>query len=230
MRSYIAFTILFLLASFSFGAESDSANTNATFKMNGDVSLLSHYVEYGLSQSDRSPALQGNFWFNFGPQFRLGVFGSNTNYPNDNDHFNLRLNAEVKIGFTQNTSMTIAYAKSQFYKGGDHNADLLGLHFEFWDYRITYDSTSNWEATNDRAGRYAFGKATKLWTSWTWDNEIGYTSPSASSYNTYFDIRTGLGDQLGPVFVEGALTGTTTPSQFNGSGDIFFILSAKTGF
>lgn len=224
MRRYIAFIIILFSSWTTLAAEGDS---KPTFQLSGDVSLLSHYVEYGISQSDKSPALQGSFWFNLGPQFRLGLWGSNTNYETGNDHFNLRLNADIIVTFSQNARMYLSYSQSQFYNGGEHNGNITGLHLEIGDYRFLYDSLSNWEATNYPATRFAFGKVTPVFGTWTWNNELGYDTLTLPSYNNYFDLKTGLGTKWGVLFFEGALTATSESSQFNGRGDVFFILSAK---
>ena len=195
MRIFIVFvtTILTLglLATDAFAAE--GGGTTPTFKMSGDVALLSHYVEYGLSQSDKTPALQGSFWFNLGSQFRLGLWGSNTNYEHSDDHFNLRFSGDIRVDFTQNNNMVIAYSRSQYYNGGDRNGDLIGVRFNFTDYRVTYDYMSNWEGTKKSSNRFGFGKLTKVFTTWEWDNEAGYNAPGASGINPYFDLRTALG-------------------------------------
>nr|BFD60755.1 hypothetical protein CKG001_28620 [Bdellovibrio sp. CKG001] len=225
MRRYITFTVILLS---TLGALNSKASTSPTFDLSGDVSLLSHYVEYGLSQSDHSPALQGSFWFNFGSQFRLGVWGSNTNYEQGDDHFNLRLNADIKVDFSPNANLIIGYSESQFYNGGDHNGNILSLHLHLWKSRIMYDALSNWEASKERSARFAFGNTMDVFGSWKWDNEVGYNTPEVDSINPYFDARTGLGRKWGVIFFEGALTGTSESSQFNGAGDYFFILSAKT--
>lgn len=223
MRRYIGF-ILILLGSWAHG----QSNNSPTFALSGDVALLSHYVEHGLSQSDKSPALQGAFWFNFGPQFRLGLWGSNTNYENSDDHFNLRINGDIKVDFSAANYMVISYSQSQYYNGGDRNGNIVGLHLHFGEYRVTYDMMSNWEGTDERSARLGFGKDTKVFGDWIWDNEAGYNSPEVSTISPYFDLRTALGTQWGPIFVEGSVTGTSAASDLNGAGDVFFILSAKT--
>lgn len=226
MRRYITFIILFLALGKAMAAE----NTAPTFKMTGDVSLLSHYIEYGLSQSDKSPALQGSFWFNFGPQFRLGLWGSNTNYSSGNDHFNLRLNADVKVSFSSYSSAVITYSDSKYFKAGDRNGNIVGLHLNFADFTVTYDRLSNWEGTRSSSSRYSLGKVSHIWNGWDWTNEAGYNTPDVSSIDPYFDLRTALGTKWGPLLLEGSVTGTSTSSQFNGAGDVFLILSAKTEF
>lgn len=225
MRRYIAFiSILF----FS-GAASAAEGTSPTFAMSGDVTLLSHFVEYGLSQTDEAPSLQGAFWFNFGPQFKLGAWASNTKYPHSDDNFNLRISGELSVAFSPTSHAALSYARSQYYNGGEHNGNLLGLHIVFMtDYRIMYETNSNWEATDYASKRYGFGKEFTIFTNWKWNNELGYNDPSAPNFSPYFDGRIGIGRKWGPIFFEGSVTGTSESSQFHGAGDFFFILSAKT--
>ncbi|MNK90250.1 putative bacterial protein [compost metagenome] len=223
MRRYIGF-ILILISSWAHGQSGNSPS----FALSGDVALLSHYVEYGLSQSDKSPALQGSFWFNFGPQFRLGAFASNTNYENSDDHFNLRGNAEIQVDFSSENKMIITYSQSQYYKDGDRNGDILGLHLHFGEYRILYDTLSNWEGTHERSPRFALGAEFSVFSDWLLDIEAGYNAPDISTLDPYFDLRMGLGSKFGSIFLEGSVTGTSASSELNGAGDVFFILSAKT--
>jgi uncharacterized protein (TIGR02001 family) len=214
----------------SFEEGGTTTNAPPTFKLAGDVALLSHYVENGLSQTDKDPSLQASFWFNFGPQFRMGLWGSNVKYPGSDDHFNLRFNADLKINFSALSHGIITYSQSQFYKSGDRNGNILGLHLNFGGYKVLYDDFSNWEGTGDHSQRFGFGKAFDVFGTWKWNNEIGYNTPKVTTIDPYFDFKTGLGTKLGVIFVEGSVTATSTPSQFNGSGDTFFILSASTEF
>ncbi|QLY26027.1 TorF family putative porin [Bdellovibrio sp. KM01] len=226
MRRYISFIIILL----GLNSAALAAENTPTFKMTGDVSLLSQYVEYGLNQSDGSPALQGSFWFNFGPQFRMGLWGSNTNFKNSDDHFNLRANADIKIDFSQESNAVIMYSYSTYYKEGARNGNILGLHLNFGTYRVTLDNLSNWEGTKQRSMRIGFGKVTTVFTDWKWDNEAGYNTPDVDSISSYFDLRTALGFQWKAIFFEGAVTGTSAAGDLDGTGEIYFILSAKTGF
>ncbi|WP_413559948.1 TorF family putative porin [Bdellovibrio sp. HCB209] len=227
MRRYISFIIILLGLVHS---TSHAAENTPTFKLSGDVSLLTHYVENGLSQTDNSPALQGSFWFNFGPQFRMGLWGSNVHYDNGGDNFNLRGNADIKIDFSTTSNAVIMYTYSKYFNEDERTGNILALHLNFGTYRVMYDSMSNWEGTHKRNTRLGFGKATQVFTDWIWDNEIGYNSPDVNEISSYFDARTALGTNWGVIFFEGAVTGTSAPSDLNGAGDIFVILSAKTGF
>jgi uncharacterized protein (TIGR02001 family) len=207
-----------------------SGNSAPTFKLSGEVELLSHYVQDGLSQTDNSPALRGSFWFNFGPQFRLGLDGSNVSFENSDDHFNLNLNAELRIAFNQVSSATLRYSKNQYYKSGDRNGNTLGLQVNYLNYRVLYEQKSNWEGTDSRSTRYGFGNTMDIFGSWKWNSEVGYNTPNNDNFNAYFDARTGLGSKFSVIFLEGAVSATSSPDQFHGAGDIFVILSASTHF
>lgn len=227
MRRYIAFITILIL-----GPLLSTAGANSpSYKLSGDVSLLSHYVDNGLSQSNKSPSLQASFWFNMGPQFRLGLWGSNTNYENSSDNFNLRLIADILVTFSATSDLRISYSQSQYYNTGDHNGNILGAHLKFYsDYHLLYESFSNWEATKSGASRIALGRRFSVLGNWLWTNELGYNTVSDAGINAYLDARTGLGTSWAQVFFEGSITGTSDASQFNGAGDFFLILSAKTEF
>jgi hypothetical protein len=225
MRRYIAFILIFVIQSVAQSAESEN------FKLAGDVELLSHYVEHGLSQSNKSPAIKGDFWFNMGPQFRLGIEGASVNYEGTSEHFNLRLKADLKVDLSANVDARLNYTKSDYYDSSNRNGNDFGFHLRFWDYRVIYSSFSNWEGSSTKSARYGFATDWKVFTDWTWGNEVGYNTPSVSGKNTYFDLKTGIGNRWGPLFIEGSVTATSDPSQFDdGEGDLFFILSAKANF
>lgn len=225
MRRYIAFIIIILAAG---KAQAATGDTSPTFELSGDVSLTSHYIEHGISQTDKSPALQGSFWFNFGPQFRLGLWGSNTNYPTGNDHFNLRYNAEIMVPFSNSSSLAIKFGKSMYYNDGTRNGDLSAAHLQIGEYKIAFDQNTNWEGTKKSTKRYAFGKVFSFSGNWKWNNEVGYNTPTVDNMKAYFDGRSGIGSKFGAIFLEGAVTATSASSDLNGAGDVFFILSAKT--
>lgn len=227
MRRYIGFAITLITCLGAWAAEDDSSSS---VYMYGDVTLLSHYVENGISQSAKTPAIQGSFWFNLGPQFRLGLWGSNTNYTGNDDRFNLRLSAEIKVDISPKSNLVISYSKSSFYNDGKRNGNITGIHLNLQDYRILHDNYSNWEGTEDSLRRFALGKTTDVFGTWKWNNEVGYNVPDIKNLENYFDLRTGLGSKWGKVFLEGALTGTSPSPQVETKSEVYFILSGKTEF
>jgi uncharacterized protein (TIGR02001 family) len=221
--------ILFMLQSLSARAAEDSLNPPK--QMSGSMTLLSHFVENSLTQSNKLPAIQGALWFNVGQQFRLGVWGSNTNYIVGDDNFNLRVKADLKINFSSSAQGIIGYSDSKYFKGGEHNGNITSFDLNFTSFRVSYSRNSNWQASNSSATRYALEKNLRaFFDGWDWDNEIGFCSPSGDTISPYLDFRTALGRRFSAVYLDASLTGTSASTSLNGDGDIFFILSAKTEF
>lgn len=207
-------------------------NAPPSYKMEGEASLMTNKVEYGISQTKRQPALLGNFWFNWGPQFRAGVSGNNVGYPQDDTHFVARLNGELKINFSADTDMTIGFGDHHYFPSNGHDGNLVGLKFNLWSYIIRYEAISNFMATKYGATSFSFAKAWDVFTTWKWENNIGYmmlTSPGASNY---FYYETYIGTKPGALYYQ---IGATYNSQSSAWGEgiadpMFLILKATVTF
>ena len=81
-KSLITVAVLGALtaSSFVFAAEKE---TKSDFTTSGSVGLFSQYIFRGLTQTDRDPALQGNFDINHTSGLYLGMWGSNVSWPRD---------------------------------------------------------------------------------------------------------------------------------------------------
>jgi uncharacterized protein (TIGR02001 family) len=105
-KSLITTAVLGALAvsSFAFAAE----ETKSDFTTSGSVGLFSQYIFRGLTQTDRDPALQGNFDINHSSGLYLGMWGSNVSWPRDR--------------YINNDSETATFYKS----GGNLEIDIYG--------------------------------------------------------------------------------------------------------
>ena len=81
-KSLITLAVLGALAapSFVFAAEKEA---KSDFTTSGSVGLFSQYIFRGLTQTDRDPALQGNFDINHTSGLYLGMWGSNISWLRD---------------------------------------------------------------------------------------------------------------------------------------------------
>jgi uncharacterized protein (TIGR02001 family) len=81
-KSLITVAVLGALAapSFVFAAEKEA---KSDFTTSGSVGLFSQYIFRGLTQTDRDPALQGNFDINHTSGLYLGMWGSNISWLRD---------------------------------------------------------------------------------------------------------------------------------------------------
>jgi uncharacterized protein (TIGR02001 family) len=81
-KSLITVAVLGALSasSFVFAAEKEA---KSDFTTSGSVGLFSQYIFRGLTQTDRDPAMQGNFDINHSSGLYLGMWGSNVSWPRD---------------------------------------------------------------------------------------------------------------------------------------------------
>jgi uncharacterized protein (TIGR02001 family) len=110
-KSLITVAVLGALAapSFVFAAEKEA---KSDFTTSGSVGLFSQYIFRGLTQTDRNPALQGNFDINHSSGLYLGMWGSNVSWLRD------------KYGDPSTTTVT---SDSTYYRsGGNLEIDVYG--------------------------------------------------------------------------------------------------------
>lgn len=213
-----------------FAQQQQPDDNTPSFKMNGDVSLLSNFVDKGLTQTEKDPSLQGNFSFNFGPQFRMGVFGSNVNY-NSTEHFELRFNAELKVVISNNADFKFGYFDNHYYHTINRDGSNTYLQITVQGFRVYYETESDWEGTASRATYYAFGKIFELNKFWKWDTQVGYSMLKATGYTDYFDGRTTfMYKDSNNITYSAGVTATSAPTQFAGRGDVMGIVGASTTF
>lgn len=218
-----------LLCAQSF-AQEDTKNDTPTFRMTGDIALLSNYIDHGLTQTNKDPSLQGAFSFNFGPQFKLGVWGSNVNYQGP-EHFLLKLNAELKVAFSSTSDAKLGYYDNRYFKTTTRDGSTLYLTVNTYGYKFRFESNTNWEGTNLATTYYAIGKVFDINTNWKWDNEVGYSILNSKTYADYFDARTVAIYKGGSnVMYHLGLTASSNPGQFNGTGDIMPYVGAAVSF
>ena len=81
-KSLITVAVLGALSasSFVFAAEKEA---KSDFTTSGSVGLFSQYIFRGLTQTDRDPALQGNFDINHASGLYLGIWSSNISWLRD---------------------------------------------------------------------------------------------------------------------------------------------------
>ena len=215
----------------------ETTNSNAvvasnapTFKASVDAELLSHFVYHGLSQTNKDPCLRGSFWFNMGPQFRLGVSGSNTNYEGSDIHLWLKFSGDIKVDITSDSNLAIRFSQNQFYRSDTRNGNTIAIDLNLLTYHVIYELESNWDGTRAGSSYFSYQKSYDVFGNWKWGNQIGYAMVKATGYSDYFDVRSGLGTKLKDIFVEAYLTATSASSQFSGRGDLFAVVSAQTTF
>lgn len=222
----LVFFILGFLPFMVFGQNASKSNPS----IEGSTIIQSHFVENGLSQSNKDPSVQTSLFVPLGSQFKIGLWGSNVSYEGLNDHIQLRVPAEININFNKDLGLLLGYSIKQYYKDTIRNGNTVKIHLVVYDYKIIHEIESNWEGTETNSKYFGFGKNFPVFGNMIWSNQLGYTIVSVSGLNSFFDLRTGLFGQYNRIKYGAELTSTSNPSQFNGRGDIFVILSLGFGF
>lgn len=208
------------------------AEGSPTFKLSGAAELMTNYVNRGLTETDKDPALQAAFWFNFGPQFRMGLWGSNVGYEGSETRFLLRANADVKINFSPTTNMIILVNNNNYFKPEGRNGWIYGAHINMSNLKFILESESNWAGTTSQMTYFALGYEADLDEKWKWPSQVGYSQIKADNYSNYIDFRTGI-HYKSSVNIRYKLDMTgllNNAAQFNGRGAYAFILAALTEF
>jgi uncharacterized protein (TIGR02001 family) len=222
--------ILIVLKLFVFRAQAQTVNeAPGPAKIYGEVALKTDSIEHGLTQTEKSFALQTGVGYRW-PTFKLGLWGSNVKYEGGDESLNLRLYLAPRIVFTGNVDMTIRYDFNQYYKSGDRNGGIVSVDLRIYDYHILYEQNDNWEGTEEAGGRYGFAK--------TWNTPWGFLLNLNAGYNTlqvdglsnYFDVKTEIGAKWADITYALGNSYNSNSSQFNGRGDIAFYLSASAQF
>jgi uncharacterized protein (TIGR02001 family) len=230
-KSFLFVLATLLTAHFSHAESSSAASTQPSYHLTGNATLASNFVEKGLTQTQGDPGLQSEFWFNFGSQFRMGLWGANVRYETaETSHFWLRANADVKVDFSQNAKMNIVYNENKYYKANKRDGNTIGVHFDFSGWRIIYDMNSNWEGTRAKETYAGVGKDFPVWTNWVWSSDGGYTMPQAAGVSSFFDIRTGLGIKFKDFTTMGSISYTTATGEFKKQGEAAAFVTINVAF
>lgn len=230
MRKYVSkvFAIATLFFGLSSQAQTPSGGTQPSFRMSGDATLMSNYVQRGLTHTKSDPALLASFWFNFGSQFRMGLSGSNVAYKNEDTHFNLKILSDIKINFSANSDLTIKYHFDRYFKSTTRDGDVFGLTLNTFGFKTSYEKFTNWEGTRQDGTWFGFGTEFDAFTGWKLDSTLGFTQNTASSVSDFFDANLTL-KHIGDQLTWGAgITGTS--SEITNRSGYFLVLSARVDY
>lgn len=219
---------VFLAASSAWSQAARDAKSD--YQTEGTTSILSHYVHHGLSQTNKDPSLQTSIFIPVGPQFRIGLWGSNVSYPGLDNHIMIKIPVELKLDFNKDVDLKIGYSLNQYFKSRVRNGNTTHLHLTVFDYLIIHEIESNWEGSDTKSKYFAFNKTFRVFGDYNWENQLGYTVINMENLQNYFDVMTGIGGKTNKLIYKFTLTATSKASQFNGAGDVFGIFSLGFGF
>lgn len=231
MSKYLSSLVLLLLFAQNMLAADPSNNKkdngqNPDYSVSGEVHLMTHFVDRGLSMSDGNPAMNADFLFHFGQQLRLGIWGSNiSSLNNERDNFWLKFVGEARVEFSKDTDMVIYFHDNHFYKSDGRDGQQLGVNYRYKLYKGKFEWSTNFEGSRANSfylsGEVLFPYKTKMF----YGGSIGYTSVRSSEFEDYIDLR-GLGIYRFTDYfkADGALSFALDGNQFGKrSGFQFFL-------
>lgn len=223
----IIFAVFTLL---SFSAFAQTTGQSAGPRVYGDIDIASDYNEKGLTQTDHNPAVIAGFGYWFGQSGRIGVQASNVKYKNFDSTVRGDGFAEYKFFFSQAADLKIKTAYSYYSPTAGRNNLLTGLDLNLFTYHFLYEHDDNFEGTKTRRDWVAFHKDWNFSTNFQFNLTVGYSMLQDSTLKNYFDTRVGVSYVSGN-FVAGVYNCyNSKASQFNGQGDMAFILQAGVRF
>lgn len=208
----------------------ETKDAKSEYQTEGTTSILSHYVHHGLSQTNMDPSLQTSIFIPMGPQFRVGLWGSNVSYEGLDNHILIKIPIELKLEFNKDVTLTLGYSNNQYYKSRIRDGNTTRLNLNVFDYLIIHEIESNWDGTETKSKYFAFSKTFTLSDDFKWENQLGYTTISVENLQNYFDIMSAVSGKVNKLEYKFAITATSAPSQFAGRGDAFAIFSLGFSF
>ena len=209
------------------------SSTQPNFSASGSASLISHFVDHGLSMSNKNPAINAELLLNMGSQFKLGFWGSNIrNVTNPDDNFWVKYLGVIVIDFSKNVRTLLTIADNRFYTSQQRNGQTLKAEFEIGNkYSSSIELNNNFEGTS-QASQYISGGYLYRWKGpWYAAFVLGYTNQTADELNNYLDLRTeAIYHPLPKIKFKFGLTGTSDSGQLNSRGAFTYYLAGDFDF
>lgn len=218
------------MTSQSFAAGEKSV-TNPSYKVSVDAKVMSHFIERGLSMSDSNPAMNVAFLYNFGPQFRLGFWGSNiAKITSVDDNFWFKFIADIRVDFSNTAGMTIYIHDDHYYKSNVRNGQSIGARWNWDPYLGEVEWMNNFQGTHSGAEYLNVGR---MWPykMFKVGGKIGYTIQSSESLKNYFDVKLISQYDISNVStLEGGITMISDADQFADRGKPAYYISISLSY
>jgi hypothetical protein len=219
-----------VISSFANAAEKQGAN-QPTYLISGDAQLLSHFIDRGLSMSDKNPAFTASFLFNLGQQFRFGFWGSNiSNVTSSDDNLWLKIVGDIRLDISSTAKIFFYIHDDHYYKSNQRNGQEIGLNLEFPTYFYQVELLNNYQGTKTNGEYLRIGKKFPL-SFGALTGAVGYSLQHADGYTNYFDLKTTAAYQVTPFFTgEVGITATAGATQFSDRGSTYLYLGLRLAY
>lgn len=227
--SILTFSSLIVYAQEAKKEEGSGAGSATTAHMYGEFALTTNYIYQGISESNGSFAMQPEAGYLF-PRAKIGLWGSNVQYPTNTESLNLRPFVWYDIAFTSNIDLKFKYDMSMYFRANDRNANIIRLDFNYTGHHVIVENNSNWFGTGKPSYWLAYGHQMKAFWDVDFKFEGGMQYMSSPAYSTYIAAMAGLGYKYVDIYYDLMFSYNMNSGQFaNGIADpsIYLKLTAK---
>jgi uncharacterized protein (TIGR02001 family) len=202
--------------------------TPSISKLYGEVSLMSNYVDKGLTQSDAGISVGAGAGYAFGTQGRIGLHAASVNYPGEDANVEVAGFGEFKFVFTPNSDLRLRNDWIRFTPENQRDRVAVLLDQNIFTYHVLLFREDNFEGTKKPRNWFAFNKDWNYSTSIQLNATVGYSM--VDGYDNYFDTRVGASYLTGPVTISLVNTYVSEPDQFGNRADMAFFLVVAAKF
>jgi uncharacterized protein (TIGR02001 family) len=228
MKLIYLFTWFILISLSTWAADEESVDLTA--RLYGETSIFTNYWENGASQTDGAVTIQGSSGYQFGKNFKLGIWGSSVHFEGSNASSHIRPLVGYIIPFSRNVFLTIGLSRHYYFNDKVRNGGEDSLNLRIYDYNFTYSKISNLDGSENSAKRYGVLNDINLNTSFLLHWEVNYTAINDDDNNTYFDGKVGLIYPYKQIFYQMFMMANSNPTLFTGRANFSAALGATAKF
>lgn len=194
----------------------------------GEAALLSNWIEYGVSQTNKNYALQTGFGYQW-PVLRLGIWGSNINY-SGSGNLVLKPQLNFQVPMSQSVSFGFKYVMNQYYGIDGRNGSTLGVNLIIGGYNVSYEKVDKWLGIADKTA-YGLEKDWPFFFNNTTLNlTTHYNIITANNYSNFFDVMPEVRYRMSDVFLVLGMSFNSQATQYNGMAETGFYLGLRAKF
>lgn len=205
------------------------SSSNSNVKLTGESYIVSNYIEKGITQSEKNPALQAAVAFHL-HQGRVGLWAASVRYPGTDESIKLKVPIGFLFDWTQNFKTYFEHSYIRHIGGTARDGLNFLIHFMIFDYNFYIETEDNFESSGDKRTWYGFTKSWKT----IWDLELlgkgGYSIVESDQYSSYFDIDISTSYAYSNFSGSFGITYASNANEFGSRASPFYYIKVGVAF
>jgi hypothetical protein len=203
-------------------AAASSSSSSAGPRIYSRIVFTTDSIDEGISTSSDSYAVQPELGYK-GNTWKVGIFGSNCQYPSNSESLDLRPLAGADVKLAASTTLHAQAQYDIFSKSSVRNGYSFVADFEIVGHHAILREDSNFFGTGTSDFWLAYAKSWKAFWDFDYEFEAGYMMVTATNYQNYLAATTGLAYKLKDLRIDFLFAYNGGASQFNESSTPFLV-------